>query len=451
MEKVREAVKYYNSLLEASASTITESRDFLFERMKEKKMIFGGRVLSPYIRPHFVSVDQWSYLKDRCRIIWHCIEKMGQAIKGSDQLQQELGITERERELVSIDPGFVGISVTSRLDSFLTENSFQFVELNGESPAGISYCEVMGRIFMDLPVMKQFAERFKVTPLYAREHLLKTLLRAYAEWSGNHNHKPNIAIVDLRGLPTQCEFEQFQEFFQNEGYNAQIIHPDELEFTNGRLRKGDFEIDVIYRRLLVNEFLDNFEICRPFYEAYKARAVCAVNSLHAKFVHKKMLFGLLTDEVNAGIFTAEEQAAIHQHIPWTRRMCERKTIYKGQEVDLIELARKQRDNMVLKPNDEYGGKGVQVGWELDESQWDEAIQTALVGDYLLQERVQTAREVFPYYDSESKEISFLEQLVDLDPLLFYGEVEGAFTRLSSTSLCNVTSGGGMVPTFVIDK
>jgi hypothetical protein len=28
-------------------------------------------------------------------------------------------------------------------------------------------------------------------------------------------------------------------------------------------------------------------------------------------------------------------------------------------------------------------------------------------------------------------------------------VGSAFTRLSTTSLCNVTSGGGMVPTFIL--
>ena len=42
-----------------------------------------------------------------------------------------------------------------------------------------------------------------------------------------------------------------------------------------------------------------------------------------------------------------------------------------------------------------------------------------------------------------------EQLVDLDPLLFMGKVGSAFTRLSSTELANVSSGGGMVPTFII--
>ena len=62
MEKVREAVQYYNSLLEATPGTIAESRDFLIDRIKEQKMIFGGRVLSPYIRPHFVSIEQWEYI-----------------------------------------------------------------------------------------------------------------------------------------------------------------------------------------------------------------------------------------------------------------------------------------------------------------------------------------------------------------------------------------------------
>ena len=44
-----------------------------------------------------------------------------------------------------------------------------------------------------------------------------------------------------------------------------------------------------------------------------------------------------------------------------------------------------------------------------------------------------------------------EQLVDLDPLLFNGVVGSAFTRLSSSELANVTAGGGMVPTFVIEE
>ncbi|HMZ81867.1 MAG TPA: hypothetical protein PLL06_19380, partial [Acidobacteriota bacterium] len=93
--------------------------------------------------------------------------------------------------------------------------------------------------------------------------------------------------------------------------------------------------------------------------------------------------------------------------------------------------------------------GIFIGWESTESEWDDAIQTALAGDYLVQERVSTAQEIFPHYTPEG-DITFIEQLVDLDPLLFYGKVGGAFTRLSSNALCNVTSGGGMVPTFILN-
>ena len=40
-------------------------------------------------------------------------------------------------------------------------------------------------------------------------------------------------------------------------------------------------------------------------------------------------------------------------------------------------------------------------------------------------------------------------LVDLAPYLFRGKLGGYLTRLSTTGLANVTSGGGQVPAFVV--
>ena len=66
----------------------------------------------------------------------------------------------------------------------------------------------------------------------------------------------------------------------------------------------------------------------------------------------------------------------------------------------------------------------------------------------MQERVKTAKEVFPYINDDGT-IEMKEQMVDLDPLLFNGKVGSAFTRLSTTELANVSSGGGMVPTLIL--
>ena len=125
---------------------------------------------------------------------------------------------------------------------------------------------------------------------------------------------------------------------------------------------------------------------------------------------------------------------------------------QNDEVDLIAWTRANASKLVLKPNDDYGGHGIYIGWNSSPAEWDTAIQAALAnGDYLVQERVKTAKEMFPMMFDDLGKWGMIEQLVDLDPLLFNGVVGSAFTRLSTTELANVSSGGGMVPTFVIGE
>jgi uncharacterized circularly permuted ATP-grasp superfamily protein len=387
-----------------------------------------------------------------CETIWNAIEKVKDAAVEDPSLLEELGLTETERELVAIDPGYRAVSPTARLDSFLTEQAYSFVELNGESPAGIAYVDAAYDIFSELPVMRRFNETYNVRPLYGRQKMLDVLLRAHREYLGRRPESaPRIAIVDLKGMPTQKEFELFKEFFEAEGYPALICSPDELEYSNGRLSAGEFEIDIVYKRLLVNEYLPIMAESPALLDAYRAGAVCMVNSFRSKLIHKKALFAVMTDERHAELFSAEERAAISAHVPWTRRVRAARSEYHGQPVDLLEFISQTRDRLVLKPNDDYGGHGIYIGWNTDVISWDEALHSALAnGDYLVQERVPTAREVFPAL-LEDGSVEFAEQLVDLDPLLFFGKVGSAFTRLSSTELANVSSGGGMVPTFIISE
>jgi hypothetical protein len=446
-----EAVEHYHQLL-ADQELAETSRRMLDESLERAKLIFGGRRLSPYLRPHFVTETDFARITRICEIVWSAIQKVKDAAVDNDELLDELGITEVERDLVSIDPGYTAVSPTARLDSFLTGDIYSFVELNGESPAGIAYVDAAYKIFSALPVMQRFSERYNVRPLYGRHLMLEVLLRAYTEFLGREpERKPLIAIVDLKDLPTQKEFELFQEYFEAEGYRSIVCSPDELDFSGGRLRCGNAEIDIVYKRLLVNEYLPIMTKHPALVDAYRAGAICMVNSFRSKLIHKKALFAVLTNERYAHLFTEEERAAIRAHVPWTRKVRAEKTDHYGEQIDLLEYAVNTRDQLVLKPNDDYGGHGIFIGWNTDEINWSEALRHALAdGDYLLQERVKTARELFPALQADGT-IEFAEQLVDLDPLLFYGKVGSAFTRLSFTELANVSSGGGMVPTFIISE
>lgn len=448
---LRRAVALYHELL-AEPELAEASRLWLDEGLETAKLIFGGRRLTPYLRPHFVTEDDFARVTRICETVWSAIQKVKDAAVEMPALQDELHLTDIEKDLVLINPGYQAVSPTARLDSFLTDEAYSYVELNGESPAGIAYVDSAVEIFMGLPVMKRFQEKFTLRGMPGRPLMLDVLVRAYEEYLGRKPERaPHIGIIDLKGLPTQKEFELFKEYFESQGYPACIASPDELTWDGKRLRAGDFEIDIVYKRLLLNEYLPIMEDAPDLLQAYRAGGICMVNSFQSKLIHKKALFVVLTDPRHDYLFNAAERAAIKAHIPWTRHVAEGHTDYQGTEVDLLHHARAVRDRMVLKPNDDYGGHGIYIGWNSTESEWDAALQKALAdGDYLLQERVPTAREVFPALLDDGS-IQYSEQLVDLDPLLFFGKVGSAFTRLSSSELANVSSGGGMVPTLLISE
>ena len=128
------------------------------------------------------------------------------------------------------------------------------------------------------------------------------------------------------------------------------------------------------------------------------------------------------------------------------------TTRDGETIDLADYLRRHRDRFVLKPNDEYGGTGVTLGWEADERSWDEAIARALRESergWIAQERIAIRRETFPICEADG--IVDRDMLVDFAPYLFRGRVAGFLTRLSATGLANVTSGGGQVPAFIVES
>lgn len=449
---LKEAVAHYHQLLE-DPDIAAESLQILNDGLESDKLIFGGRRLSPYLRPHFVTEADWSMITETSAVIWSTLQKVKDAAVQDDDILVELGLSEIERELVKIDPGYSHVSPTSRLDSFLTEDAYSYVELNGESPAGIAYADSATAIFETLPVLRKFSERYNIRGLSGRPHLLEVLLNCYTEFLGREPEtKPVIAIVDLKDLPTLKEFELFRDYFQEHGHTALICSPDELEFDGKKLYFAGVAIDIVYKRLLVNEYLPIMDTQPALLDAYRAGAICMVNSFRGKLVHKKAIFAVLTNEKYESLFNETELAAIRAHVPWTRKFRSETTINDGESIDLVEWTRTNSHKLVLKPNDDYGGHGIYIGWNLSESEWNDAITAALAdGDYLVQERVKTAKEMFPMVHENALGFSYVEQLVDLDPLLFNGVVGAAFTRLSSTELANVSSGGGMVPTFIISE
>jgi uncharacterized circularly permuted ATP-grasp superfamily protein len=228
---------------------------------------------------------------------------------------------------------------------------------------------------------------------------------------------------------------------------ALICAPEDLTYRAGRLRCKGVAIDVVYRRVLLSELLARPQVAKALLAAYKAGDVTVVNSFRAKLLHKKMSLALLSDDRYSSLYTPLERRAIAKHIPWTRKVREGHTTYGGKTIDLADFVLRAKDRLVLKPNDEYGGKGVILGWTVDAHEWEQTLLTALTASYVVQEKVPVPREAFPVLLDR---MHFLDLSVDCDPYLFWGKVTGQLTRLSSSALLNVTAGAGsVVPTYVV--
>ncbi len=455
------AIQYYHELVsKMDTSALAEVSAHFISELREHKACYGERPLSTFLRPKFVTPPQLELIKSACRVLREAVVKVKEALFAQPDFMAQVGLSEGERLLCEIDPGFSRLSITSRWDSFMTETSegltLKFVELNADTPAGIAYNDVMSDIYLRLPFMAEFRQRYNVQPFAVRAILLRELLDTYKEWQGNKSSRkmPQIGIIDWRGVSTWPEFELMQEYFESQGIRTILADPRELEYSrdkggSGVLHAGDFEIDLIYKRVVTNEFIEKLDEVQAMYHAVKNRDVCLINPFRAKLVHKKSLFALLTHENCQHLFDEDEQQAIRAHIPWTRRIEQSTTIYRGQRLDLCDYIAQHKDDFVIKPNDEYGGKGVTLGWETPSAQWEKLIKAALDDFYVVQEKVPIAKEKFPYYDPALRDLQFAELVVDFDPYVFGPVVGGVLTRLSASSLANVTAGGGSTSTFLI--
>jgi hypothetical protein len=444
---------YWDNLLRPALADFPSFSSEFLARLRDSKLTFGDRVHCPFLRPFFLSPKD----EQRVRVVAETIADLGErvvtAALDDATLFAQLHLRPEEERLARLPVGYGPASTSSRLDAFLLPDSLKCAEYNGESPAGAGYSETLAEVFRELPMMAGFQKQYEVHSYPLSAKLLDALVASYLDWGGT-SKRPQMAIVDWREVPTWTEFEILQARFENMGVPVLLADPRELVFNGKTLSAHGKTIDLLYRRVLINDIVARPQECAALVKAYEANALCVANTFRCKIPHVKAFFAVLTNEQNANLFSTDERELIRQHIPWTRVVADVSTVHHGEPIELLPFIRKERENLVLKPSDEYGGTGVTLGWESNEQSWDATIEKALTaanaggeaGCWIVQERIPIRREVFPYITLQGT-VEFKDMLVDFAPYLYRGKLSGFLTRLSATGLANVTSGGGQVPAF----
>jgi hypothetical protein len=443
------AIALYHDLLDDEMARA--SNELLEEQQQLRGLFFGTRPLCTVLRPRFLTHEQHRYLQHAIGAIMPVFAKAHTAALRDADFRRQFMLADWEEKLVMTPMPYRASSPTARMDSFFVPetNELKFTEYNAETPAGISYNDALSDIMFALPIMRKFERRYELRPLPGKHHVLHALNESYRQWGGRE--RPRICILDWKEVPTYSEFVQFDQYFKQQGYDCIIADPRECDYRDGRLYARGYAINIIYKRVLITELIERGGFDHPVVRAVNDHAVCMVNPFHCKILHRKTSFAVISDEANSELFTDGEVAAIDKYIPWTRVVAERFTVHAGKRVDLLPHVAQRKDDFVLKPADEYGGKGIVLGWTVEQAEWEAALRDALQTPTIVQQRVSVPSEPYPSYADGRAQV--IDRMLDTNPYVWYGEyMSSCLTRLSTAALLNVTAGGGStVPTFVIEE
>jgi hypothetical protein len=123
--------------------------------------------------------------------------------------------------------------------------------------------------------------------------------------------------------------------------------------------------------------------------------------------------------------------------------------YQGKPVDLVDFIQKNRQTLVLRPNDSGGDQHEYRGWETDDAGWERAVRSALRTPYVVQERTEPSVSQFPVYQWGSMDMKSLK--VDVHPNTFLGKVHGCTSWVSPVESSRFSTLQGIAPTFIIDS
>jgi len=449
MTQLNEAIARYHRILESDPYKDLEWADALHQRMRAEHLDGAGRI-APVLRPHFITQRQYTNLVKAAESLHAAMNRVEQLALETPTLMSRINMLPAEKMLATVNPGYSSLAVTALLDTHLNNGTLQFVGCTTDSPTGVLYGESINNLFYEAPPVQEFRKKHALHKVGGSQPFLDSVLAAWEEFGGKK--KPNIAILQFKQTYTNGdngENHLLAEMFRRGGYSADIVSPDQLEYRNGVLRRGYFDVDIVYRRVRVSEFLMRFDLNHPLVRAYRDRAVCMVNSFRSEIVQKKALFELLTDETVTSSFPASERKAIRDFIPWTRVVAPTNTTYHDQPIDLPAFIQGNRERLVLKPNDEDGERQSFIGAELDESGWDRAMKTAMRNTYVVQEMSKPLTSEFPlhrYGTVEMKDMS-----VDVHPHAFLGKVSGCSAYLTPARKNGFSTVSGLAPTFILES
>lgn len=452
IESVQRANMDYMVRLANDPAWAAEQLALINQYCADHGAMYGGAPVPVPIKPHFISPSQRKLMQIGLSRVHAALERFIDIWLADEQLQADWNVTPEEMELYKADPGYKNAIQVARFDAFLQDDDLKFLEFNCDSPGGTGYADVIHRGFLDFFERTGMADEYNVSNRSRLLHLGETLMDCYAEWRENHPdrpEKPFVVVSDWRDVSTLPDINITIDHLRDTGLDAEFADPRDFEERDDGLYLNDRRVDLIYKRVIVKELVSEPD-AKCVADAYKAGKVCMANSPRSVIVgNKKILAAIRRPEIMAQM-TQLQRDAIRRFVPWTEILRHDKVDFHGFKVNLRDFVLDNKDQLVLKAAQSYGGRDVFLGFETKDDAWLELVDKHITGNaWIVQQLVKIPKELFPEVEGDSVQMKLLN--VNINPLAFGGQYAGSYSRLSVKNVINVSYGGGMTATMTLEK
>jgi hypothetical protein len=460
-------------------------------RLKSLGLRMQGHLIPWYIKPYFITEKQQQRFSYLMEVMVTALEKLLTAFYKNAEIRNRLSLKGRINEYLETAHHYSGRNIVVRADAFYNpqNNSFYFLEFNCGDPSGLMLNDLFVDIYKQISLIKLLNNNYNISGSKLIDIIHDTLIIKYREYCKDckkqEHDNPLIAIVCSRNSIIRFDINLFVKFLHEKGVRAHYADPRDFEYDGKILRLKGEEVHIVYRdtekdffrtessgkwyskirnNLLhftrtaclqnpyVNTLLKHgyFGHAEDILKAFHDGNICLINPFSAKVTALKSVISILQDKRFCSLFNEKELNVIRNHTPWTRLLNSGKTDFDNKEIELVSFIKSHRELFVLKPNNGFGGQGVFIGRETNQTNWEKRIDSIVrTGqEYTVQEYIDVPTEEIPEFKN-GKFKGFSTKFFNVNLWAIDGKFAGGFIRASNKRIINVSKGAGFAPIYYV--
>ena len=413
--------------------------------------------------PTFVSRQVRTQLQEAGTAVFHLVRQIPQRLFNNNpqKLAAYFGMPAEyiQLQLESIKNRHLE-NLLARGDFIFPATGLKCIEYNVTAAIGGLELPLLESIYLDNPIIAKFFQENQLKNNNNNQYviLLQHLLTAAKEKFPNENHREiNIAFT----LP---EYKRTGYLLEVEAYLNQVYHQvcrDHHNPTEGTVIICDFSHlttgkDAVFfngKRIHILVEMYHGDVPRNIFFSSLLGNVMLYNGPVTQLLSNKLTQALLSENENTGVFNPKESEWIKAYIPWTRRIVPGKVTFAAGTFQLEDFLHTRREQLVIKPVRELGGKDVCVGRFTPAGQWEKVVKRALgdeTGNWIAQEYIEPAAHLYQYGDQ-----GCAEHQVIWGVFIFGTAYGGGFLRImpyeNTNGVINTRQGATKTIIFEVEK